>query len=171
MCAGYYKLLVAAKQEKKILVPNPQFDKEQVRYEHRFGTFATLLTPPLMPYSQFKVIRGDLLNNRFTICLLYEGSIRTHRKSRSRCPLHGSLQRFRASSTDTRICSGEKISNIKTFLKSISMLQPSSEEDFSALITVNKNNFVVASVLARDKSRGIDFDFSLHINFPTVKLA
>ena len=55
MCAGYYKLLVAAKQEKKILTPNPQFDNEQVRYEHRFGTFATLLTPPLMPYSQFKV--------------------------------------------------------------------------------------------------------------------
>ena len=55
MCAGYYKLLVAAKQENKILTPSPQFDNEQVRYEHRFGTFATLLTPPLMPYSQFKV--------------------------------------------------------------------------------------------------------------------
>ena len=51
------------------------------------------------------------------------------------------------------------------------MFQPSSEEDFSPLITINKNNFVAASVLARDKSRGIDFDFSLHMNFPTVKLA
>ena len=61
--------------------------------------------------------------------------------------------------------------NIQTFLSSTSLLQPSSEEDFSPLITINKNNFVAASVLARDKSRGIDFDFSLHINFPTVKLA
>ena len=58
------------------------------------------------------------------------------------------------------------------FLSSISTLQPSSEEDFSALISINKNNFVAASVLARDsQSRGVDFDFSLHINFPTVKLA
>ena len=55
MCAGYYKLMVAAKQEKKILLPNPQFDNEVVRYEHRFGAFANLLTPPLMPYSQYKV--------------------------------------------------------------------------------------------------------------------
>ena len=39
----------------KILIPNPQFDNEVVRYEHRFGAFANLLTPPLMPYTQFKV--------------------------------------------------------------------------------------------------------------------
>ena len=55
MCAGYYKLMVAAKQEKKIMIPNSQFDNEIVRYEHRFGAFANLLTPPLMPYTQFKV--------------------------------------------------------------------------------------------------------------------
>ena len=61
--------------------------------------------------------------------------------------------------------------NIHNILISTSILQPSSEEDFSPLITINKNNFVAASVLARDKSRGIDFDFSLHINFPTVKLS
>ena len=55
MCAGYYKLMVALKKGQKILTPNPQFDNEQVRYEHRFGAFACLLTPPLMPYSQYKV--------------------------------------------------------------------------------------------------------------------
>ena len=55
MCAGFYKLMVALKKEQKILTPNPQFDNEQVRYEHRFGAFACLLTPPLMPYSQYKV--------------------------------------------------------------------------------------------------------------------
>ena len=57
MCAGYYKLMVALKKGQKILTPNPQFDNEQVRYEHRFGAFACLLTPPLMPYSQYKVRR------------------------------------------------------------------------------------------------------------------
>ena len=55
MCAGYYKMMVAAKKENKILKPNPQFDNEQVRYEHRFGAFACLLTPPLMPFQQYKV--------------------------------------------------------------------------------------------------------------------
>ena len=55
MCAGYYKLMVAVKKENKIMTPNPQFDNEQVRYEHRFAAFASLLTPPLMPYSQYKV--------------------------------------------------------------------------------------------------------------------
>ena len=55
MCAGYYKLMVAARLENQILIPNPQFDNEVVRYEHRFGAFANLLTPPLMPYTQFKV--------------------------------------------------------------------------------------------------------------------
>ena len=65
MCAGYYKLMVAAKQEEKILIPNPQFDNEVVRYEHRFGAFANLLTPPLMPYTQFKV--GTLYLNSWFI--------------------------------------------------------------------------------------------------------
>ena len=73
MCAGYYKMLVGLRSEGKTVVPNPQFDNEPVRYEHRygifwygninlqycprFGAFAALLTPPLMPYSQYKVSR------------------------------------------------------------------------------------------------------------------
>ena len=55
LCAGFYKLILAVKKEQKIMTPNPQFDNEQVRYEHRFAAFGSLLTPPLMPYSQYKV--------------------------------------------------------------------------------------------------------------------
>ena len=44
------------------------------------------------------------------------------------------------------------------------------DEEVANLITINKTNFVVASVLARDLKRDIDFDFSLHQNFPTAKL-
>ena len=36
MCAGYYKMLVGLRTEGKTVVPNPQFDNEPVRYEHRF---------------------------------------------------------------------------------------------------------------------------------------
>ena len=43
-------------------------------------------------------------------------------------------------------------------------------EDLPNLITINKTNFVAASVLTRDVTRDIDFDFSLNQNFPIVKL-
>lgn len=135
MCAGYYKLMVAARQENKILSPSPQFDNEQVRYEHRFGTFATLLTPPLMPYTQYKEVLEH--TEKAPANSLYTAASRDFGQARQ-------------------------------ILESV---QPSTpEEDFSNLITINKTNFVAASVLARDKSRPIDFDFSLHLNFPTVKL-
>ena len=61
LCAGYYKLMVAAKKEDKIMTPNPQFDNEQVRYEHRFAAFGGLITPPLMPYQQYKVIIEEII--------------------------------------------------------------------------------------------------------------
>ena len=44
-----------------------------------------------------------------------------------------------------------------------------ADEEVATLITINKTNFVVASVLARDSKRKIDFDFT-HQNFPTAKL-
>ena len=53
MCAGYFKLLVGLKKDKKILIPSESFDNESVRYEHRFAPFGNLLTPPSMPYNQF----------------------------------------------------------------------------------------------------------------------
>ena len=53
MCAGYFKLLVSLKKDRKILIPVESFDNECVRYEHRFAPFNNLLTPPSMPYNQF----------------------------------------------------------------------------------------------------------------------
>jgi len=135
MCAGYYKLMVAAKQEHKILIPNPQFDNEVVRYEHRFGAFANLLTPPLMPYTQFK----EVLEHT------EEASIQTL---------------FTAASRD--------FGQARQILETVQASVP--DEEIVNLITINKTNFVVTSVLARDSKREIDFDFSLHQNFPTIKL-
>ena len=37
------------------------------------------------------------------------------------------------------------------------------------LVTVNKINLVASSVLAKDSSRKIDFDFGTHITFPVLK--
>merc|ERR1719193_1352031 len=56
LCGGMFKFLVAARKEGKIQTPNPLFDNECVRYEHRFGAFVGLLTPPLAPYTQYKEV-------------------------------------------------------------------------------------------------------------------
>ncbi|CAH1285825.1 unnamed protein product [Diabrotica balteata] len=54
MCGGYYKALMGFRLEMKLIIPNPRFDSEQVRYEHRFAPFQNLLTPPPVVYSEFK---------------------------------------------------------------------------------------------------------------------
>jgi len=135
MCAGYYKLMVAAKQEKKIMIPNPQFDNEIVRYEHRFGAFANLLTPPLMPYTQFKEVLEH--TEKASIKTLYTAA-------------------------------SSHFGQARQILETVQASLP--DEEISSLITINKTNFVVASVLTRDCNREIDFEFSLHQNFPIVKL-
>ena len=37
------------------------------------------------------------------------------------------------------------------------------------LVTVNKINLVASSVLAKDSTRKVDFDFGTHITFPVLK--
>ncbi|KAL0278733.1 UNVERIFIED_CONTAM: hypothetical protein PYX00_000465 [Menopon gallinae] len=60
MCGGYYKAMVAFKLDSKVPEVHPEFDNEQVRYEHRFAPFACLLTPPPMQYSEFKKMTSSL---------------------------------------------------------------------------------------------------------------
>lgn len=38
----------------KVAPVHPEFDNEQVRYEHRFAPFACLLTPPPVQYVEFR---------------------------------------------------------------------------------------------------------------------
>ncbi|KAJ8981491.1 hypothetical protein NQ317_007017 [Molorchus minor] len=54
MCGGYYKALMGFRLEGKLSMPHPRFDSEQVRYEHRFAPFQSLLTPPPVIYSEFR---------------------------------------------------------------------------------------------------------------------
>lgn len=46
--------MMGFKLDSKVTAVHPEFDNEQVRYEHRFAPFASLLTPPPMQYSEFK---------------------------------------------------------------------------------------------------------------------
>jgi hypothetical protein len=45
------------------------------------------------------------------------------------------------------------------------------DEEIATLISVNKINFVAASVLYKDPTRKVEFDFSAHATFPSVKIS
>ncbi|XP_070542793.1 N-alpha-acetyltransferase 35, NatC auxiliary subunit-like isoform X2 [Ptychodera flava] len=53
LCNGFYKAMVGLSLDDKLKKPNPEFDNEQVRYEHRFAPFGNVLTPPPVQYQQF----------------------------------------------------------------------------------------------------------------------
>ncbi|XP_072050526.1 N-alpha-acetyltransferase 35, NatC auxiliary subunit-like isoform X2 [Amphiura filiformis] len=53
LCSAYYKAVVGFTLDGKLKRPNCEFDNEKVRFEHRFGNFANVLTPPLVQYEQF----------------------------------------------------------------------------------------------------------------------
>ncbi|XP_029294720.1 N-alpha-acetyltransferase 35, NatC auxiliary subunit isoform X1 [Cottoperca gobio] len=54
MCAGMYKTMVALDMDGKMRKPQFELDSEQVRYEHRFAPFNSVVTPPPVHYIQFK---------------------------------------------------------------------------------------------------------------------
>ncbi|XP_076336394.1 N-alpha-acetyltransferase 35 isoform X2 [Tachypleus tridentatus] len=54
LCGGYYKAVAGFNLEGKLKRPCQEFDNEQVRYEHRFAPFNSVLTPPPVQYAQFK---------------------------------------------------------------------------------------------------------------------
>ncbi|XP_035667068.1 N-alpha-acetyltransferase 35, NatC auxiliary subunit-like isoform X1 [Branchiostoma floridae] len=54
LCGGYYKAIQGFYLDERLKKPVFEFDNEQVRYEHRFAPFASIVTPPLVPYSQFQ---------------------------------------------------------------------------------------------------------------------
>ncbi|KAK2718941.1 N-alpha-acetyltransferase 35, NatC auxiliary subunit-like [Artemia franciscana] len=50
---GLYKSVMCFLTDGKISLPLSHFDREKVRYEHRFVPFACISTPPPVPYAQF----------------------------------------------------------------------------------------------------------------------
>ncbi|CAL1540610.1 unnamed protein product [Lymnaea stagnalis] len=54
MFGGYYKAVIAFQICGKLKEPKFRFDNEEVRYSHRFAPFASVVTPPMVHYSQYK---------------------------------------------------------------------------------------------------------------------
>lgn len=59
-CNLCVQALFGFRMDGKITMPHPQFDSEQVRYEHRFAPFAGLLTPPPVQYVEFREMTSPL---------------------------------------------------------------------------------------------------------------
>jgi len=148
MCCGYYKLAVALKSKGKLAAPVEDFDDESVRYDHRFSPFGNLISPPLMPYAQFAEVREHTLRAR-SPAELFSSAAADFARSRQ------FFENATAASQQTA--------------------PPSSSvgaDPLPALISVLKNNFVVAGVLAKtDGGREVTFDFGAgHRTFPNVRL-
>lgn len=50
-------------KEEKIRQPLQIFDSEYIRFNHRFAPFATLTSPPPIPYHEFDMMRKHLLRS------------------------------------------------------------------------------------------------------------
>lgn len=61
ICGGYYKALAGFLKAGRIPQPLPEFDLEQIRYEHRFAPFADVTTPPAIGYNDFCAQKNALL--------------------------------------------------------------------------------------------------------------
>ncbi|XP_055936174.1 N-alpha-acetyltransferase 35, NatC auxiliary subunit-like [Argiope bruennichi] len=140
LCGGYYKAVVGFQLDGKLKRPLAEFDKEQVRYEHRFAPFNAVLTPPPVPYNQFQEMTNlPEIQKRFTAEDLYLEACKCFHHAR-------------------------------TNLENIS--EPN--EEMMNLLKVAKTNFIVMKLLHSGHKKGSktppEFDFSVHKNFPTIKV-
>lgn len=54
LCGGYFKALLGLLREGLLQAPLPGFDRERVRFEHRFSAFTRLPAPPSAAYRDFR---------------------------------------------------------------------------------------------------------------------
>ncbi|XP_042909668.1 N-alpha-acetyltransferase 35, NatC auxiliary subunit isoform X2 [Parasteatoda tepidariorum] len=138
LCGGYYKAVCGFSLDGKLKRPCVEFDNERVRYEHRFAPFNSIITPPPVPYSQFKDV-AEMLQFHSTPTDLYMDACK--------CFHHARL-------------------NLET------LADPN--EEMLNLLKVAKTNFIVMKLLHSGHKEGSkdppEFDFSVHKNFPTLKV-
>ncbi|XP_018114529.1 N-alpha-acetyltransferase 35, NatC auxiliary subunit isoform X2 [Xenopus laevis] len=140
MCAGMYKTMIAFDMDGKVRTPKFELDSEQVRYEHRFAPFNSVITPPPVHYLQFKEM-SDL--NKY-----------------SPPP----------QSADLYMAASKHFQQAKMILESISNQDQEVSEILKVAknnIVVMK---LLAGGHKKDSKIPPEFDFSAHKYFPAVKL-
>ncbi|XP_063769848.1 N-alpha-acetyltransferase 35, NatC auxiliary subunit isoform X3 [Pseudophryne corroboree] len=155
MCAGMYKTMIAFDMDGKVRKPKFELDSEQVRYEHRFAPFNSVITPPPVHYLQFKEM-SDL--NKYSpppqSSDLYMAASKHFQQARM------ILENIPNQDQEVRISF--------PFNVSVHFIQ------VNEILKVAKNNIVVMKLLAgghkKDSKIPPEFDFSAHKYFPAVKL-
>lgn len=147
LCGGYYKASIAFHRTGKITIPKSEYDREKVRYEHRFQPFSNLHTPPPMQYGEFCEMTKTLETQ---VCVVDD----------------------KPSADYTRLF----MAACKNFHQARTLLEiiGSTEQEMNSLLLVAKTNFVVLKLLAsghkQDSNTPPIFDFSQHCHFPIIKL-
>ncbi|PNF30562.1 N-alpha-acetyltransferase 35, NatC auxiliary subunit [Cryptotermes secundus] len=140
LCGGFYKAMVGFRLDGKIKLPHTEFDNEQVRYEHRFAPFASLMTPPPMQYAEFR----DM-----TSLLRYEQP-----PSSTNLYLAGCQHFHKARSM---------LETINTPDQEVSDLLKVAKTNFVVLK-------LLAGGHKKDSTNPPDFDFTGHHHFPIIRL-
>ncbi|UJR31819.1 hypothetical protein I4U23_019296 [Adineta vaga] len=131
------------------------FLRNEIRYRHRFLPFANLCAPPYMPHSDFLHIQ-HLSDNRYSTSELYQDAINNFSQAKTYFETY--LNRLTTSKQQTLH---------RTFTTCFTSIF-----DVESYIRVAKTNCVVLKLLlsGHKPDMTIDFDFSLHPHYPTLKL-
>ncbi|CAF3628698.1 unnamed protein product [Rotaria sp. Silwood1] len=134
------------------------FLRDEIRYRHRFLPFANLCAPPYMPHTDFLHIQ-HLSDNRYTASELYQDAINNF--SQAKTYFENYLNRI----TTSKQYQQQTLN--RTFTIGITSLI-----DVESYIRIAKTNGIVLKLLLSGHKPDvkIDFDFSLHAHYPTLKL-
>jgi hypothetical protein len=132
------------------------FLRDEIRYRHRFLPFANLCAPPYMPHTDFIHIQ-NLSDSRYTASELYQDAINNF--SQAKTYFENYLTRMTASKQPQTLS--------RTFTIGFTSLS-----DVESYIRIAKTNGIVLKLLLSGHKPDvkIDFDFSLHAHYPTLKL-
>lgn len=78
MFNGYFKALAGFTKEDRIPQPLPIFDKEKIRFDHRFAPFAGLLNLPQITYTEFNNMRTFFMMKNHSTELYLEAGKHFH---------------------------------------------------------------------------------------------
>lgn len=78
MFNGYFKALAGFTKEDRIPQPLPVFDKEKIRFDHRFAPFAGLLNLPQITYTEFNNMRTFFMMKHHSTELYLEAGKHFH---------------------------------------------------------------------------------------------
>ncbi len=76
ICLGIIRAYEGFDKEGKISRPKSEFDKEQVRYEHRFSAFTFIDTPQPVMYNHYKEATTPMFTGENAVSMLYQESQR-----------------------------------------------------------------------------------------------